>query len=201
MRTRYTLYEGNIVEYNQQNGISHEISYNAIFRNNYLRFNGYAFDVWLWGSQILIQNSQAVQVYNNTVIIGAAGNGISIIYQNRGNGTYGPWIPLNNFINENQVYYLTNHGQSGAVSDTPPNPAYYNNLTFDGNHYHVPNANGVFWGWNNAGVDFQDFKSGNGAKGQEPHGTLDNNLAYPLPPSLSLSSNLIPSRTHSIDLN
>ncbi len=38
---RNSLYEGNVVEYNQNNGISHEISYNAIFRGNYLRYNGY----------------------------------------------------------------------------------------------------------------------------------------------------------------
>ena len=102
------------MEYNQQNGIAHEISYTATIRNNYLRGNGYvpfsppnllfgppcpiahlssptryAFNPWLWGSQILVQNSQNVSVYNNIVVVDKLGNGISIIYQNRGTGKYG----------------------------------------------------------------------------------------------------------------
>lgn len=45
-------------------------------RNNVVRNNGRKFDAWLWGSQILIQNSQNVDVYNNVVTVAAdAGNG------------------------------------------------------------------------------------------------------------------------------
>ena len=74
------LYEGNIVFENKGDGIKHEISYKAVIRNNIAARNGSGKDNWLWGSQILIQNSPNVQVYGNIVEVAAEfGNGISII--------------------------------------------------------------------------------------------------------------------------
>ena len=62
------LYQGNKVFLNADDGIKHEISYDAIIRNNVVAHNGTSgFDVWLWGSQILIQNSSNVEVYDNLV--------------------------------------------------------------------------------------------------------------------------------------
>ena len=86
----HTLYEDNVVVHNTINGISHEISYDAIIRNNTLIGNGYG-DTrgWGWGAEINIQNSQNVQVYGNRVEMTGGGNGIVLIQQNRGSGTYG----------------------------------------------------------------------------------------------------------------
>ena len=112
-------YEGNIVFLNENDGIKHEISHDAIIRDNIVSQNGNAFDDWLWGSQILIQNSRNVEVYNNIVEISAqAGNGISIIHQDRDGGKYGPWNATDNYIHDNTVTYLDDHGHSGLVRDT-----------------------------------------------------------------------------------
>ena len=55
----HTLYENNVVAHNTMAGISHEISYDAIIRNNTLIGNG-AGDPrsWWWGDEIQIQNSR-----------------------------------------------------------------------------------------------------------------------------------------------
>ena len=82
------LYEGNKVFMNADDGIKHEISYDATIRNNIVAHNGTSgFDIWLWGSQILIQNSSNVEVYGNLVEVSDGfGNGIGVIYQDRGEG-------------------------------------------------------------------------------------------------------------------
>ena len=63
-----TLYEDNLVVHNTWSGLSHEISYDAIIRNNTFIGNG-AGDLrgWIWGSEIQIQNSQNVDVYGNRI--------------------------------------------------------------------------------------------------------------------------------------
>ena len=80
----HTLYENNVVAHNTMGGISHEISYDAIIRNNTLIGNG-ADDPrsWWWGNEINIQNSQHVDVYGNRVDMTGGGNGIVLIQQNR----------------------------------------------------------------------------------------------------------------------
>jgi len=62
-----TLYESNTVINNLNEGIKHEVSYSAIIRNNTVKGNGTTKTVWLWNSQIEVQNSSSVEVYGNTV--------------------------------------------------------------------------------------------------------------------------------------
>jgi parallel beta-helix repeat protein len=145
-----TLYEGNQVFDNIGNGISHEISYDAVIRNNVLRNNGKNKPTWLWGSQILIQNSLRVEVYGNTVeVAGDTGNGISIISQNRGSGKYGPYIPQGNYIHHNKIIFRRSpQGCSGAVADYAPDVVYGsggNRLDF--NTYYVTDLNASHWQW------------------------------------------------------
>ena len=59
-------------------GIKHEISYDAIIRNNIVAGNGGSFDEWLWGSQILVQNSSNVEVYGNFVEVAAGSATVSV---------------------------------------------------------------------------------------------------------------------------
>ncbi len=67
----YTLYDGNRIENNAGAGLSHEISYDCIMRNNIIANNGPDANSWLWGAQIQIQNSQNCEVYNNTITVAA----------------------------------------------------------------------------------------------------------------------------------
>ena len=64
-------------------GITHEISYDAVIRNNTLIGNGYGDPRgWLWGAEIQIQNSRNVDVYGNRIDMTGGGNGVVLIQQN-----------------------------------------------------------------------------------------------------------------------
>ncbi len=117
---RHTTYEGNAVFANANEGIKHEVSYDAIIRNNIVVGNATSgADNWLWGSQILIQDSSNVEVYGNLVETAAGfGNGIGVIYQDRGEGAYGRWQSVNNSVHHNTIVHRGHHGQNGLVTDT-----------------------------------------------------------------------------------
>ena len=111
---RNTLYEGNIVFSNANDGIKHEISYDAIIRDNIVAANGSDYDNWLWGSQILVQNSSNVEVYGNLVEVAADfGNGVGIVQQDRGEGAYGPWHAVRNAVHDNTIVHLGSPARTG----------------------------------------------------------------------------------------
>lgn len=141
------LYEGNKVFRNTGDGIKHEISYKAVIRKNIVAENGYGYDTWLWGSQILIQNSQDVEVYDNTVVIGAKrGNGISVVNQDRGTGKLGPFVAENNRVVGNTIIFLGNRGLSGIVADHNVKEFWKTNSNeFDGNRYLGVSPKRRFW--------------------------------------------------------
>src|ERR1035441_2262265 len=100
-------------------GIQHEVSFNAIIRNNSVMGNGNSPSVWLWNAQIDVQNSSNVEVYGNTVqVASGGGNGIALINQNRGRGPLGPWVAANNYVHDNTITYMGASGVSGIVDDT-----------------------------------------------------------------------------------
>jgi hypothetical protein len=130
----------NLVFDNKGDGIKHEISYAAKIHGNTVARNGHGTLNWLWRSQILIQNSQDVEVYNNIVEVGPDyGNGISVINQKRGKGYHGPWVARNNFVHNNTIIHLGASGASGMVADHGKDWFDDNsgNL-FDSNTYVVP---------------------------------------------------------------
>ena len=84
---RNVLYENNIVERNHDAGIFHEISFNAVIRNNSASNNGLDADPdWFWGADILISASQDVEVTGNTLTVRPGGCGIMLIDQGRVTG-------------------------------------------------------------------------------------------------------------------
>lgn len=160
------LYENNIAVYNNRMGIQHEISFDAVMRNNYLAHNGYTFDTWMWGAQLLIQNSSNVEAYNNTIIYGegAKGDGITIVQQNRGYSNVYPkgvcdttrreatctlWLSLNNHVHDNKIYSLTKAGENGAAGDYEMEKFALGNNRFLGNQYFFvqPDATRKWWSW------------------------------------------------------
>ena len=161
-------YDSNTVTNNANEGIKHEISYAATISNNTVSNNGSAFSPWLWGSQILVQNSQSVNVFGNVVTVNANyGNGISLIYQNRGTGTQGPWNTTNNNVYNNTIYYSGQNGQSGMVADYNQSTALAWPNTFNNNTYYVQGTTHTFWVWqeNYVWTQFQ-------AAGYERQGTV-----------------------------
>ncbi len=141
-----TVYDGNTVTHNRNEGIKHEISYAAVIRNNVVMNNGDVSTVWLWNAQIEIQNSSQVEVYANTVVVPAQGaNGIAIINQRRGLGKFGPWVANDNYVHDNVVQYLGSGGASGLVDDTGSHAAAGNR--FDFNTYISANPQATRWIW------------------------------------------------------
>ncbi|MDA0350857.1 MAG: right-handed parallel beta-helix repeat-containing protein [Chloroflexi bacterium] len=149
---RNTLYEGNLAENNDQSGIAHEISYSAVIRNNIVRNNGLAFDTWLWGAQILVQNSAQTSITGNTVTVAASGgDGIAVINQNRGAGRFGTYRSENVTVQGNDITYLGALGQSGIADDTPGGYSCQGgaNNVFNGNTYRTANGTAKYWFWCN----------------------------------------------------
>jgi hypothetical protein len=168
-----TLYEGNTVTNNLSAGITHEISYAAIIRNNVVRGNGYRTNAWLWDAQIQVQNSQNVEVFGNTIVVPATGgNGIVLSQQDRGTGAYGPYKVLNNKVHNNSVTYLGSSGASGAVADDDSATMFAGGNLFDSGNYHITDMNSPHWAWNNALRTWSDFR----AQGQELSGTADTTI-------------------------
>jgi hypothetical protein len=155
------LYDGNKVFLNAREGIKHEISFDAIIRNNTVARNGTSrFDGWLWGSQILIQDSSNADIYGNIVEISAKfGNGIGVIYQDRGAGAHGRWDATNNLIHDNTVIHLGNRGLNGIVTDTGSD--WFWNVAinrFNSNKYIMVEPRGEYWTANGQDLAWNDFK-------------------------------------------
>jgi Right handed beta helix region len=110
--------ENNRVFNNDGDGIKHEISYKALIKKNFVAGNGKGKDDWLWGSQILVQNSRDVTVVENVVEVPATfGNGISVVHQKRGTGAHGPWVSFNTIVSDNTIIYLGDRGLTGMAAD------------------------------------------------------------------------------------
>jgi parallel beta-helix repeat protein len=155
-------YEGNKVFLNQQEGIKHEISYEGTIRNNIVVRNGTGrFDDWLWGSQILIQDSSNLRVYGNFVeVSNEFGNGIGVIYQDRGEGAYGPWRAVNNSMYRNTIIHLGSRGLNGIVTDTEDDSFWkHAHNKFDLNTYIVADPGSKHWTSNNWDQSWDDVES------------------------------------------
>ncbi len=173
------LIESNTVTSNYGGGgIQYEISYQGIIRYNTVRYNyvpngGW----WMWGAQILIQNSGSDQVYGNTVdVLPTQGNAIGIIHQNRGSGPYGPRVATNNTVHNNIIITRQSpQGATGLVADWDvQNELSNGNNQFDYNAYHVSDVSQYQWAWGQ-GFTWSGFQQ----LGQERHGTIDNLLPPP----------------------
>ena len=126
-----TLYENNVVEGNSGAGIFHEISDSATIRNNEVRGNGFRNRGWLWEGGIMVAASQGVEIYGN--ILEDNYNGITLIQQDRGSGTLGPYLLRNVSVYDNTV---VRSGKTGAAQDVDdPSVFTSRKITFQNNDY------------------------------------------------------------------
>ena len=151
----------NLVFDNIGDGIKHEISYRATIRDNVVARNGFKQANWLWGSQILIQNSQDVEVRNNMVELRPDyGNGISVINQDRGEGRLGPRVAKNNSIHDNTIVHFGAHGSSGMVADYAADWFFGNSANaFDRNIYVVPHVKRGYFAFRGNRVGFPTLQN------------------------------------------
>lgn len=162
-----THYEYNRVE-NNQTGIMHEISWDAVIANNYTNNNQAGASCgWIWCTGILIAgsggpNGKIIDIYNNKVI-GGNGHGISLIQQNRGSGLYGTYHVNNVHVHNNSIDLAGNRGV-GAVTDN----GYTAMFSSAGNYFDYDTYTGGSgnFNWNGGTGNFSWFQS----QGQEAHG-------------------------------
>jgi hypothetical protein len=174
---RNVLYEGNVVERNDSIGIYHEISFNAVIRNNILRHNGISEREWFWGSDILISASQDVEVYGNTLAVGPGKCGIMLIDQGRddhaGNRRGPTYKTRNNKVHDNEMTF-EDAACAGGASDVKPGHENFSiiadgNNVFDRNVYRVPRTAGPGrFPWGRAIFDWDELRG----RGFEPNGQL-----------------------------
>lgn len=152
-----TLYENNVCEDNTRGGIFHEISYDAVIKNNKLRRNGTAKDYpyYTTGAGIEVCNSRNVEVYDN--YLEDNWQGITGLQDNRyGPGNHGEWR-MDNFKVERNVVISRNQGPGGGrtgVAGVNRNTQFnYNQYTGGGFFYDGSELN---WsGWQGKGFDRQ----------------------------------------------
>lgn len=147
-----TIYDSNTVVYNDGIGIQHEISYDAKIKNNFVLYNGAVDSSGLLVSQISIQNSSNVEVFNNIIASGVGGaDGILIENEARGFSTattgiveFGkPRISINNYVHNNAIYNEDSEGTSSGIIISEESDSHYLSLVestneFNYNTYYIP---------------------------------------------------------------
>src|SRR6266545_4251053 len=108
-----TTYANNDIENNPGGGIAHEVSYDAVIKNNVIKNNGRVFIYgWEYQPQILLNSSGGasttggqIEITGNTVISGPNGGAIGLEQQNRSTDSawYGPHIVQNVYVHDNAI--------------------------------------------------------------------------------------------------
>jgi parallel beta-helix repeat protein len=152
-----TTYEGNRVTDNVGIGIFHEISYDAVIRNNYIAGNGFGHSPWLWGAGIVVAASPNVEIHDNELVNNA--DGIAGIQQNRSDApaAHGPMVVENLYVHDNRVTMAQGH--TGLVQDIGDNSVFTSrNNRFVNNEY-ILNGDGRQFEWNNGSRTLQEWNS------------------------------------------
>jgi parallel beta-helix repeat protein len=164
-----TVYEDNLVEQNLGPGIIHEISYDAVIRGNTVRQNSRSTagrSIW-YGSEILVNSSQRVEIAGNTVVSGGSGNGIGLVDTDRGSGRLGVYRVAEVDVHDNVVRMATG-GETGLVGrEEAFQPGA--KVRFRRNTYQVPDPGAQFWQWEGA-LDADGWRE----RGQDRDGTFVN---------------------------
>ena len=166
------MYEGNLVEDNEQSGIFHEISFDAVIRNNTARRNGTAryFPGWTSGAGIKVTTSSNVEIYGNTLVDNW--QGITGLEDHRvvrvGSGG---WALKNLYVHLNTVTTTLNvsgGGRSGVIDNAGQGAfsASANNR-YDFNTYYL-GANPRYFMWLGADRDEAQWRS----YGHDVNGTI-----------------------------
>jgi hypothetical protein len=171
---RGILYEHNTLEHNAGPGIFHEISFNAVIRNNTLRHNGASGYRWFWNSDIQIAASEQLDIHENDITVSAGGGAIMLIDQGR--APEGNWRQeyqtRNNSVHHNRITF-EGTGHAGGASSTDVRDQNYKIISegqnlFDFNAYRSPMGTTPVFAWGRRQYGWADFR----AQGQERNGSL-----------------------------
>jgi hypothetical protein len=141
-----TTYENNIVHANTSHGVYHEISYEAVIRNNRITDNGLSLPKPGWGGAgIRVAASPDVEIYGN-VLIGNQ-NAIMLVQQRRVDSPsrYGAHELRDVNVFDNDITMSRN--TTGMVNDTGDESFYDRNNRFHRNTYRLHPLDGRFFTW------------------------------------------------------
>lgn len=141
-----TVYEGNTVANNYGPGILHEISYDAVIRNNTVTGNAHRFYV----GGILVATSSNVEVTGNQL----ANNdgGVIGLQDSRGSGTRGTFQTTGLWAHNNSVAYST--GWNGLSINGGPDVSGSGINRYDYNQYQLSADPTPFnWGYSEVNID------------------------------------------------
>jgi hypothetical protein len=153
----HLLVEKNTVVNNANEGIRHEIGYDAVIRDNLLRGNE---------AGIVIALSANVEVYGNVIEVPDNGSfAFRLDVGHRVSESNEAYLLQNVSIHNNVVIYLGAKGRSGLVGDASSAHA----ISFDMNEYHIMDRNSKDrWRWNNRVQSLSDLQQ----LGLETHGKI-----------------------------
>ncbi len=155
-----TFYEHNHTKANQEAGILHEISYQAVIRNNLIEDDGFSAsgktEPW-YGAGIIVAGSSNVEVYGNTVR--GYMNGIIGTQPHREPSRRGtPYLLRGFYVHDNTI--IQNQGiaagivRSGAFGDAVFDS--WNNR-FANNQFHLANPQAKCFAWGGSALSYQDW--------------------------------------------
>src|SRR5262249_25336609 len=97
-----------------------------------------------------------VQVYGNQIDMTGGGNGIVMIQQNRGYGTYGTYTTTGNQIHDNTIVDHDGQGSIGGFADYNQSGMLNGGNTWSNNQYFMSDGPGRFqWVYNETFAQFQ----------------------------------------------
>lgn len=142
------LFEGNTVVDNTGIGIFHEVSYNAIIRNNTVRDNNTSQvgSSLFYGAQIQDYDSPNVEIYGNTVEALSGTHGISLRDDDRGSGDLGKFEIKNVYVHDNTIE-MDGAGMSGLAGNRSLDVYAGLGIRFENNSYYVKSSAGSYWYW------------------------------------------------------
>lgn len=152
----HTLYEGNRVQENTGPGIFHEISYNAVIKNNIVERNGFEFKKWVDGAGILVSASRDVEIFGNIVKDNL--HGICGKQTARGAGKYGPYEISNFDVHDNYITMTT--GDTGLViQDHDMSYFTVRGNRFRRNDYILPGKARQAFRWRNSHLTYEEWNA------------------------------------------
>lgn len=167
------LVENNTMSENRHVGLSYEISWDAVIRNNDFIRNGTPAEGqpgnWLVGAQLGIQNSTNVQVYGNTMEAANGAGGIALLHENRGGSSMGTWTTKNISITDNEITYLGTNILSGFQVNYQHDQSHDWNIVWNNNDWIVPDGSKQLWMFDSS---LREWDSARQIPGFEANGEL-----------------------------
>jgi len=155
-----TLYENNHTKSNQEAGILHEISYQAVIRNNLIEEDGFSAsgktEPW-YGAGIIVAGSSGVEIYGNTVR--GCMNGIVGTQPHRELSRHGtPYLLRDLYVHDNTI--TEDQGiAAGIVRSAAFGDAVFDswNNRFANNQFHLANPRAKYFAWGGSELSYQDW--------------------------------------------